>query len=171
MQKKMTFVRDMWRLAKPYWVSEDRKAGWGLLAVIVLMSLAIVYLNVLFNRWNNDFYDALQNLDMQAFLHQLGKFCILAGLFICIAVYQLYLRQMLQIRWRRWLTDHFLDDWLADRVYYGLQLRSQTDNPDQRISEDINLFIEQSLTLSLGLLEAVVTWSPSSTSSGCSPAR
>ena len=77
---------------------------------------------------------------------------------IIVAVYQLYLNQMLQIRWRRWLTDHYLDAWLADRAYYRMQLvGGSTDNPDQRIAEDLRLFVASTLALSLGLLSAVVT--------------
>lgn len=158
MKNAKFFARDIWRLARPYWFSEDRWAGRGLLFVIVAMSLGMVGLTVLLNKWNNAFYDSLQNRDLNAFNHQLGLFCVLAGAYIVVAVYQLYLRQMLQIRWRRWLTDRFLDEWLADKVYYGLQMRhGETDNPDQRIADDIASFVNQTLVLSLGLLEAVVT--------------
>jgi putative ATP-binding cassette transporter len=158
MDKAKTFLRDIWRLAKPYWTSEDRLAGLGLLTVIVAMSLGLVFLNVLLNQWNNAFYDTLQNRDLPGFTRQLGKFCVLAAIFILVAVYQMYLRLMLQIRWRRWLTDRFLDLWLTHRVFYALQMRGgQTDNPDQRIADDIDQFVSQTLTLTLGFLEAVVT--------------
>ncbi len=158
MKNAKGFVRDIWRLAKPYWVSEERWPGLGLLAVIVAMSLSLVFINVLLNKWNNAFYETLQNRDLDGFYRQLGYFSILAASYIVVAVYQLYLRQMLQIRWRRWLTDRFLDRWLGDRAYYALALRgADTDNPDQRIADDIGIFVGQSLTLTLGLLEAVVT--------------
>ncbi|EPR44281.1 ABC transporter domain-containing protein [Desulfovibrio sp. X2] len=158
MKETLRVLRDIWRLARPYWFSEDRWPGRGLLAVIVSMSLGLVFLNVLFNKWNNAFYDTLQNHDLKGFYHQLGIFGVLAASYITVAVYQLYLRQMLQIRWRRWLTERYLGEWLGDKVYYGLQMRNgDTDNPDQRIADDIGLFIEQTLTLSLGFLESVVT--------------
>lgn len=161
MRAARSFLRDIWALARPYWFTAapaERRAGWGLLVVIVGMSLGIVLLNVLFNQWNNAFYDTLQNRDLPGFYHQLGRFCVLAVIYIVVAVYQIYLRQMLQIRWRSWLTDHYLDHWMAGRVYYGLQMRGHgTDNPDQRIADDIDTFVGQTLTLSLGLLEAVVT--------------
>ncbi len=153
-----SFLRDSWRLARPYWFSEDRWYGRGLLAVIVSMSLGLVFINVLLNKWNNAFYNTLQNHDWKGFTHQLGIFCLLAFIFIVVAVYQLYLQQMLQIRWRRWLTDHYLQQWLGDRAYYTLQMRGgETDNPDQRIADDIDSFVEDTLSLSLGLLESVVT--------------
>ena len=152
------FLRDVWTLAIPYWSSEDRWPARGLLAVLVAMNLGLVYLNVVFNRWNNAFYNTLQDKDYAAFTHQLGVFTGLAAMFIIVAVYQLYLNQMLQIRWRRWLTDHYLDAWLADRAYYRMQLAGgSTDNPDQRIAEDLRLFVASTLALSLGLLSAVVT--------------
>jgi ABC-type uncharacterized transport system, permease and ATPase components len=110
------------------------------------MSLGLVYLNVLLNQWNNAFYDTLQNRDWQGFTHQLAKFCLLAALFIAVAVYQVYLRLLLQIRWRSWLTSFFIQRWLHHRAYYALQLQTRpADNPDQRIAEDIGLFVEQTL--------------------------
>jgi putative ATP-binding cassette transporter len=152
------FFRDLWTLARPYWFSEDRWPARGLLAVIIGMNLGLVFLNVVFNQWNNLFYNALQNKDFDAFLHQLLRFCWLAAIFIAIAVYRTYLRQMLQIRWRRWLTDRFLKDWLANQAYYRLQLHgSGTDNPDQRIAEDLNSFVAQTLLISLDLLSNIVT--------------
>ncbi len=161
-KKTMTAVKkslqDTWRLARPYWFSEDRWYGRGLLAVIVSMSLGIVYINVLLNKWNKTFYDTLQNHDWNGFKHQLGIFCILAFIYIAVAVYQLYLQQMLIIRWRKWLTDKFQERWLKDRAYYALQMRgSETDNPDQRIADDIDSFVAETLSLSLGLLKATVT--------------
>src|SRR5207249_1414197 len=145
------FLRDVWTLAIPYWSSEDRWPARGLLAVLVAMNLGLVYLNVVFNRWNNAFYNTLQDKDDAAFTHKLGVFTGLAAMFIIVAVYQLYLNKMLQIRWRRWLTDHCLDAWLADRAYYRMQLAGgSTDNPDQRIAEDLRLFVASTLALSLG---------------------
>jgi vitamin B12/bleomycin/antimicrobial peptide transport system ATP-binding/permease protein len=153
-----SFLAAFWRLAAPYWWSEDRWAGRGLLAVVIGLNLGLVALNVRFNAWNNDFYNTLQNLDEAEFYRQLAIFCGLAALFIVIAVYQLYLNQMLQIRWRRWLTDHYLSAWLGGQRFYRLQAAGgTTDNPDQRISEDIQWFVEKTLGLSLGLMNAVVT--------------
>jgi vitamin B12/bleomycin/antimicrobial peptide transport system ATP-binding/permease protein len=161
------FLRDIWTLAGPYWFSEDKWAGRGLLAVLVVLNLALVYLNVLFARWNNAFYNTLQDKDYAGFVTQLLRFSGLAALFIIVAVYQLYLNQMLQIRWRRWMTDRYLGTWLGDRAYYRLQLEGGgADNPDQRIAEDVKFFIGGSgrvgdasgiLPLGLGLLSAVVT--------------
>src|SRR5512132_244721 len=151
-------LRDAWAIARPYWFSEDRWAGRGLLLVVVALTLGIVYINVLLNQWNNTFYNALQDKDYTVFVHQLIRFAWLAGLYIIVAVYQLYLNQMLQIRWRRWLTERYLHAWLTDGAYYRMQLvAGETDNPDQRIAEDVRLLISGSLDLAIGGLRAVVT--------------
>jgi putative ATP-binding cassette transporter len=150
--------RDAWAMAGPYWRSEDRWAARGLLVVVVAFNLGIVYLNVLLNQWNNGFYNALQDKNYPVFVHQLVRFSWLAGLYIVVAVYQLYLNQMLQIRWRRWLTERYLKAWLADGAYFRMQLAAgETDNPDQRIAEDLQLFVSGTLGLAIGGLRAVVT--------------
>jgi putative ATP-binding cassette transporter len=152
------FLRDLWTLTRPYWFSEDRWVGRGLLAANLGLNLGLVYLNVLFNDWYRLFYDSLQNKDLPEFYHQLLRFTYLAIFYILIGVYQIYLRQMLQIRWRKWLTGRYLSDWLAGNTYYRMQLTDPgTDNPDQRISEDLRLFVEQTLRLSLDFISSVVT--------------
>jgi len=151
-------LRDAWAMAGPYWRSEDRWAARGLLVVVVALNLGIVYLNVLLNQWNNGFYNALQDKNYAIFVHQLVRFSWLAGLYIVVAVYQLYLNQMLQIRWRRWLTERYLQAWLADGAYFRMQLvAGQTDNPDQRIADDLQLFVSGTVGLAIGGLRAVVT--------------
>jgi putative ATP-binding cassette transporter len=158
MPARFKFLRDTWRLIKPYWTSEERFIAWLLLGAVIALTLAMVYMNVLFNYWNNDFYNALQEKDKASFWRLMGRFTMLATIYIAMAVYAFYLNQMLQIRWRRWLTDSYLDQWLSDRAYYRLQLSGNpADNPDQRISEDLKIFVEQSLDLALGFLNAVVT--------------
>jgi len=152
------FLRDTWSLAEPYWSSEERWTAWLLLGVVVAMNLGLVYINVLLNKWNNTFYNAIQEKNAEVFYQQLFRFTWLAGLFIGVAVYQLYLNQLLQIRWRRWLTDRYLTAWLADRTYYRMQLTAgESDNPDQRIAEDVRLFVSRTLSLSLQFLSAITT--------------
>jgi len=151
-------LRDAWSLIRPYWFSEDRWAGRGLLLVVVALNLFIVYINVLLSKWYNLFYNSLQDKDVGSFRSLLIRFSWLAGLYIVAAVYQIYLNQMLQIRWRRWLTDRYLGAWLTDGAYYRMQLTSgETDNPDQRISDDLRLFVTGALTLGIGGMRAVVT--------------
>jgi len=153
-----SLLRDAWRIARPYWFSEERWSARLLLAVIVSMSFGQIWINVRLNSWRNDFFNTMQNYDQAGFFYQIGLFTVLATIYIVLAVYATYFQQMLQIRWRRWMTDVYLREWLAGKTYYRLQLTGDsTDNPDQRISEDLNLFPSQTLTLSLGLLTNVVT--------------
>ena len=112
---KRGFLREAWSLAWPYWASEEKWSAGALLASVVALNLTAVWLTVRLNLWNKDFYDALQNYDWPAFWHQFGIFGLIAVAWIIVAVYQLYLRQILQIRWRRWLTDRFLSGWLDGR--------------------------------------------------------
>jgi len=152
------FWIDFWRLARPYWVSDGRRRGVALLACVVAFTLALVWTEVQFNAWNKDFYDTFEHKDRLGFYLELGRFTLLAVIFIVLAVYKQYLQQMLMIEWRAWLTEKYLAEWLAGQAYYRLQLLDRgTDNPDQRIADDLNIFVDLTLTLSLGLLSAVVT--------------
>ena len=157
MQKKR-FLAALWALTKPYWVSEKRGTGLILLATVVGLALLGVWLEVQFNTWNREFYNTFESKDQAEFFRQLGTFTILAVLYIVNGVYRIYFQQMLMIEWRAWMTESYLADWLKDRAYYRLQLLDRgTDNPDQRIADDLNAFVDLTLTLALGLLSAVVT--------------
>lgn len=152
------FLRDLWHLTQPYWASEEKWAARGLLAAVIVLDLGTVFVSVEINQWQNAFFNTLEKKDQGEFMRLLGVFTGLALAYIVMAVYQLYLSQMLQIKWRRWLTERYLDDWLRNRVYYRLQLTDRaTDNPDQRIAEDLGGFVGTTLSLTLGLLNAAVT--------------
>src|SRR3984893_12969951 len=110
-------VRDAWHLAKLYWTSEEKCSAWGLLLAVIAFNLGNVYISVRINAWNNAFYNALQAFNSGELLRQLGTFCILVAFAIAMSVYALYLNQMLQIRWRRWLTRSYLGAWLAGHAY------------------------------------------------------
>src|SRR3954462_11417866 len=116
------FLKAFWALTKPYWVSRQRAVGLTLLATVVGLSLLLVWVEVKFNAWNNDFYNTLQNKDQAEFFRQLGLFFVIAINYIVLSVYRLYFQQMLQIEWRTWLTDVFLKDWMKDQAHYRLQL-------------------------------------------------
>jgi putative ATP-binding cassette transporter len=149
---------DVFRLSLPYFRSEDRRAGLLLLAATIAIELSIVAVNVLINQWNARFFNALQDRNWDSFVTELSIFCVLAAIFIVLAVYQLYLNQWLQIRWRAWMTRNYLDRWLDNSTHYRMQLFGDAaDNPDQRIADDINQFIEKSLTIVVRLLGAIVT--------------
>lgn len=147
-----------WSLITPFWRSKEKGMATLLLIVIIALNLLEVYIHVLLNKWNNDFYNSLQAVDSDAFFKALIRFIYLAGSIIAVIVYKVYMNQMLQIRWRRWLTTDFLSCWLNQHTHYRMRISQQTtDNPDQRISDDIDQFISLTLDLSLGLLNAVVS--------------
>ena len=163
MARFLTTLATIWRLAIPYFRSEDRWPGRLLLGAIVTMELAVVGLSVLINQWNARFYNALQDRNWDNFVSELLFFCMLAAVYIVVRVYQLYLNQWLQIRWRRWMTKRYVGQWLDGANHYRMQmLGDAADNPDQRIAEDIRQFIDGSngagiLPIGLGLLNAIVT--------------
>lgn len=148
----------VWRLAAPYFRSEDKWPGRILLASVIAIELALVGLDVLFNQWYARFYNALQERNWDTFVSELTYFAIIAAIFILLAVYQLYLNQWLQIRWRAWMTRRYLGEWLDNANHYRMQLLGDTaDNPDQRLTDDIKMFVEQTLNIGIGLLSSVVT--------------
>lgn len=160
----LTTLRRIGALAAPYFNSEEKWKARGLLAAIVALNLGVVYMLVLNNQWYARFYDALQNKDQAVFWREIVYFCWIAAGFIAIAILKFYLTQLLQLRWRAWMTRSYLQRWMADRTFYRLELAryghqdgQSPDNPDQRIQEDMQLFTDYTMTLSMGLLNAVVT--------------
>lgn len=152
------FFGDAWRLTKAYFTSEEKKRAWGLLAAIIALTLGIVYMLVQLNQWYNVFYSALQDYNAKKIYDELLHFSWLAAIYIILSVYAYYLRQKLILHWRKWLTVRFIDEWLNHKTYYNLQLfGADTDNPDQRISEDVKLFVTMTLSLFLDFLKAVTT--------------
>lgn len=147
--------RGFWSLFKGYWSSQDKWKARGLLAVVIAMNFAMVYLLVQLNEWYQIFWDALQNYEEERFFPLLGRFSAIAFIYIIIAVYAVYLRQMLQIKWRTWMTKNYLNSWMGGQIYYKLQ--DATDNPDQRISEDIGQFVNLSLALLIDFLKQMTT--------------
>jgi putative ATP-binding cassette transporter len=101
-------IATIWRLSIPYFRSEDRWPGRILLGSVIAIELSLVALQVILNIWYNRFYNTLQDHDWNGFVSAILFFCVLAAIYIVLAVYQLYLNQWLQIRWRRWMTQAYL---------------------------------------------------------------
>lgn len=168
------FFSQLWKLTAPYWWCDDvgidrpvlgvqlripeKWIARGLLLVIIGMAVFLVFLSKQLNDWNARFFNALQEKNEAAFYAELWVWAELVFIFIVIAVYRLWLRQLLVIRWRRWLTNVYFRQWLGERTYYRMELTNHgTDNPEQRIEQDINDFTQQTLTLTLGLLSEIMT--------------
>jgi vitamin B12/bleomycin/antimicrobial peptide transport system ATP-binding/permease protein len=148
----------VWRIAFPYFRSEDKWAGCGLLAAVIAIELSSVAVDVLINQWQNRFFNAIQDKDWDHFIWEIGVFCLIVTPAVVLAIYQLYLNQWLQIRWRNWMTQHYLGEWLEGPNHYRMQLQGDAaDNPDQRMTEDVKLFIERTMEIGLGLLNSIVS--------------
>jgi vitamin B12/bleomycin/antimicrobial peptide transport system ATP-binding/permease protein len=148
----------IWRLSIPYYRSEDRWPGRILLGAVIAIELSIVAIQVILNEWYNRFYNTLQDHNWTGFINAILFFCVLAAVFTVLAVYQNYLNLWLQIRWRRWMTQTYLRQWLNTANHYRMQLLGDAaDNPDQRIADDLQMFVQSTLTIGLGLLNAIVS--------------
>ena len=159
MKKFASTIAAIWRLSIPYFRSEDRWPGRILLAGVIAIELTIVALQVILNLWYNRFYNTLQDRDWNGFVSAILFFCVLAAIYTVVAVYKTYLNQWLQIRWRRWMTQTYLRQWLNAANHYRMQLVGDAaDNPDQRIADDLKMFVGSTLTLGTGLLNAIVSF-------------
>ncbi len=148
-----------WQLIKAYWESDERISAYTFLISVIILSVALVGMEVVLNYWYNFFYDALQDYDKRGAIDLIFIFMLIAAVYIILAVYRYYLQQFLGLRWRRWLTNQFVNRWLADKSYYYLEnFDERTDNPDQRIQEDIAALVSSSLDLSIGLIGSVTTF-------------
>jgi putative ATP-binding cassette transporter len=157
MKKLARLIANVWHLAKGYWSSEERWSARGLLAVVIALNLGTVYIHVVLNGIYGDLYNGLQNKDQGAFFIAFGTYMGVVLIYLVVFLLQYYLNRTLQLRWRRWLTNQYLTRWLSNQNFYRMRFSGRVDNPDQRISEDINLFISQTLGLGLDLMNSVVT--------------
>lgn len=157
MKSVSSYLGDWWRLVIPYFRSEERWIAIVLLVGAIGLTLASVTVNVAFSEWNRRFYDSLQNKDEAAFWTEMVNFGWIAALAIAFGVARGLVSPYLRLRWRRWLTGHYLDHWLDGRGYYRIELERKVDNADQRISEDLRLLGFYTMTLLLGLISAVAT--------------
>ena len=158
MKSLVATLATIWQLAAPYFRSEDRWAGRLLLGAVVAIELSLVAIQVILNEWYNRFYNTLQDRNFSAFVSAILFFCAIAAAYTVLAVYQNYLNLWLQIRWRRWMTQTYLRQWLNTANHYRMQLLGDAaDNPDQRIAEDLQMFVLNTLSIGTGLLNACVT--------------
>jgi vitamin B12/bleomycin/antimicrobial peptide transport system ATP-binding/permease protein len=157
MKRVGSFVSDWWSLVNPYFRSEDWPYAIPLLVGAIALTFTGVGLEVLFNEWNRRFYDSLQNKNEAVFWQEIIVFCWLAALFLVNAVARSIVSPYMRLRWRRWLTRHYLAHWLDGRGYYRIELERTVDNADQRIAEDLEYLGLFTMQLFLGFLSAVAT--------------
>ena len=157
MKRVGSFLGDWWQLVTPYFKSEEWPYAIPLLIGAIALTFTGVGLEVLFNEWNRRFYDSLQNKSETVFWQEIVVFSWLAALFIVNAVARGIVSPYLRLRWRRWLTNHYISHWLDGRGYYRIELQRSVDNVDQRIAEDLNYLGQYTMQLFLGFLSAVAT--------------
>jgi vitamin B12/bleomycin/antimicrobial peptide transport system ATP-binding/permease protein len=158
LKRLLSTLATIWQLSVPYFRSEDRWPGRILLAAVIGIELSMVAITVVLNQWYNGFYNTLQDRNWDGFVRYILVFCALAAVYTVFAVYQTYLNRWLQIRWRRWMTQTYLRQWLNTANHYRMQLLGDAaDNPDQRIAEDLQSFVDSTLAIGIGLLSSIVS--------------
>lgn len=160
-EKQLLFSKhySIWQLIKLYWQSENKFFAYSMTVVILSLTIALVGLSVIFTYWYNFFYNSLQAYNLKDTMNAIWYFIGLAVISVLIQVYRYYLTQLFAIRWRRWLTDQLLVRWLAHRSYYYLEtFDNRTDNPDQRVQEDVNDLVNTTINLVVGLVSALTTF-------------
>ncbi len=157
---KTQFLQGAWIITKDYfWKSENWKYGALMILSLIGLELAFVYVSVLFNQWNVDFYDSLQELNKDKFYVSVKKWFVLVGFILLVFVAKFFLNLWLQLKWRIWMTEKYLNKWLHNKTFYGIKIiGKETDNPDQRIADDIKSFTNYTLSLTIGLLGAIVSF-------------
>lgn len=151
-----TLARRFWKVAAPYWWSEDKVQARLQLAAVFALTLATTGISVGFNFLGRDFYNALADKDQEQFTKQLLYY--LGGFAVGIPFFVLrdYAREVLSLRWRSWMTSYYMKRYFKNRTFYKIQSQSLIDNPDQRINDDLGSFTGTALAFSLTLLNAVV---------------
>lgn len=153
------FFHKLFKLLGLYWTRKESRKSWIGFISVILLSVCNVYLSVRFNEWKNAFYTALQNYDAEATIQELILFSELAALYILAAWSIFYIRRVIALHWRKEMSTQFIDYWMRNKRYYYIELiHRQMDNPDQRISEDIDLFIGRTIQFTIGIFNAVLTF-------------
>lgn len=151
------FIKQIINLVAPYWRSEEKFSAWGMLIAVLALNMTLIYCAVLLNTWNGNFYDALQRLDKSHFSSLLAQFFLLVTLYIVIAVSSSFIQAYLGFKWRIWLTKQVMNDWLHNSTFCKLfTCKTKTENPDQRISQDIANFTSSTLSLSLNIVTQLI---------------
>ena len=173
MRNFLAALKDIWRLAYPYFLRRtpgeirlwfvgpvklpENVIAFGLLGATIALEIAFAYMAKQFNNWYGGFGDALQQKKFNDFIASMEFFTVLAFFYIVIAVYKAYINQVLQIRWRKSMTDFFVDRWLGPAQHYRLRLVSgPADNPDQRIAEDAHSFVGKTMVIGFGFFSNVM---------------
>ncbi len=151
----VTFFSQLFRLSRPYLGRLSQWYIWALFVFIVGLGSTVVYLNVRINAWSQQFYDALGAFNTSLIYDLIKEYSVYIAIYIVVVVYQEWLTKFLIIRWRSAMTRAFIQSWFAERAFYSMALKGTMDNPDQRIAQDIDLFVEKVVRLSISLVSTL----------------
>ena len=152
------FARRFGQLTGLYWRSRDARSGRLLLAFAIALELTTVFGSFVIADSQRRIYDALQDRAAAAFFSGVALFAVAVVGFVTVSTYRVYIRQAVEIRWRTWLTEHLLDDWISPHSCSQMEaMHGDADNPDQRLAEDVRNYVASALGLSLSLLAALAT--------------
>jgi vitamin B12/bleomycin/antimicrobial peptide transport system ATP-binding/permease protein len=152
----LTIFRQFWSIAKSYWSSDRKWQARGLLLLVILLSLAYTGLSVLLNNKRGELISSLSVRDEARFWQTILIFAGTLVVYAPLYAGYVYLRDRLALDWRRWLTDHFIDRYFQNRAFYNLNHDANIDNPDQRITEDVKSFTQESLNLLLAVVDSLL---------------
>lgn len=149
-------VKAFFKIASSYWKTRESIQGWVQFILILLFTATTVVLSKMFNDWYKEFWDNVQNYNIEGFYKGLYWFLFLATIHVCNSTYKSYFISALSMRWRKWLTLQYTTSYLNKNTYYKLQLTEQgTDNPDQRIAEDLDSFVSLTIVIIVSLLRSI----------------
>lgn len=152
------FFIEFWRLFKPFWTSKEKNSALSMLILNIGCILIGVWSSVKINEFNRDFYDALGKFDQSGIISTLGHFTVLLAIAILVYGYASYFNLRITIQWQRWLTQNYQKQWLSNHTYYHMQISEfGIDNPDQRVSEDLEQFASHTLSIFLNFLQSILT--------------
>jgi vitamin B12/bleomycin/antimicrobial peptide transport system ATP-binding/permease protein len=147
----LTVPRQFWAIAKPYWFGEEKWYARGMLLLVVVLSLGYTGLSVVLNNQRGELISALSARNETRFWQTILIFTGVLVLYAPLYAGYVYLRDTLSLRWRQFVTNQFIDRYFQNRAFYHLNYRD-IDNPDQRITEDVKSFTQESLSLLLALV-------------------
>lgn len=166
----LTIVKQFWSIAQRYWSSDEKWRARGLLLLVVLLSLGYTGLSVLLNNKRGALISALSAKDEAVFWQTILVFVGTLVVYAPLYAGYVYLRDRLGLRWRQWLTEDFTDRYFENRAFYQLNYSdANIDNPDQRITEDVKSFTQESLGLLLAVVDALLAIAPSAPYFGVFP--
>jgi putative ATP-binding cassette transporter len=145
------------RLIGWYWGARHARLSWLMLIVMVAILFGGVRVSIWLNRWERDWFDALANKDLGLFWHLSTLYFVVVLINLCTVLFRIYLAEMVGFRWRDWMTQRYLDKWMGQRAYYRVECRGVIDNPDQRLTQDVDAFTRGALHLCTGVLSVIAS--------------